>query len=100
MLSTSQNKIKGLPFEKQISREEAIKSRALDKNEDPHENRFESYNTINTYCSKYPNPSKYPPFDKAVSRDRVDYLEKRHQKILPNYDYNPDLTMIYSKLSL
>lgn len=55
--------------------------------------RFESYNTITTFCTKYQDPSRYPPFDKQMSRQRLEEKEQRHL-LQYMHDYDPDFSQV------
>ena len=61
--SDSRCQSRGVPFERQIDRDSANKTViSASKQDNPHEARFESANRINSFCSKYKDPSLYPPF--------------------------------------
>ncbi len=85
-------------------------ARGLSMPQGPHDMRFENFHTINTVCSKYIDPSQYPPFDKSLSRQQ---LEDKEIKLgitgsiggpgigkIYLQDYDPTFSQVMSKLSL
>lgn len=58
--------------------------------------RFETYQSINTFCTKYNDPSLYPPFDKAPTRAQLECLERKHSTFPYNTDYTPTFSNMFS----
>ncbi|CDW78861.1 UNKNOWN [Stylonychia lemnae] len=76
-------------------------SRKLSQPQGPHEQRFVSFNTINTHCTKYIDPSQYPTFDKVLSRQQLVEREQRLQNdACFLQDYDPDYEKVMTKISV